>query len=204
MGSMRPPGLSRGQGGALMIEVLVTIVILAIGLLGLMQMQGRLQKSEVESYQRTQAILLVNDMASRIESNRANAGDYVIGDPNSPTHFADPTPIGGVGVDCTVAGPTMAAADVAEWCNALQGAAEEQVATSTKVGALLGARGCVHGVDDGSEFMVTVAWQGLTPVSEPPEGVACGKLSYDDGSDCVNDLCRRYVTTILRLGSLPP
>ena len=34
----------RSQQGGLMIEVLVTIVILAIGLLGLMQMQGRLQK----------------------------------------------------------------------------------------------------------------------------------------------------------------
>lgn len=194
------------QRGVLMIEVLVTIVILAIGLIGLMQMQGRLQKSEVESYQRTQAILLVNDMASRIDSNRANAADYIAGDPNDPLNLLDPDPTGGVGVNCSTTPSTMAEMDIAEWCDALQGAAEEDSVTSTKVGALLGARGCVHGINS-REYMVTVAWQGLTPISAPPAGVACGKLPtnpYDSGTDCVNDLCRRYVTTIVRLGSLPP
>jgi type IV pilus assembly protein PilV len=194
------------QRGALMIEVLITIVILAIGLLGLMQMQGRLQKSEMESYQRTQAILLVNDMASRIQSNPRNAADYVIGDPNDPSNLSDPNPLGGIGVTCGVPAPTtMAGKDSAEWCNALQGAAEE-MATSNQVGAMLGARGCVHGIS-GREFLVSVVWQGLTPISAPPDGVACGKLPtnpYDGDADCVDDLCRRYVTTIVRLGSLPP
>lgn len=41
------------QGGGLMIEVLVTIAIVVIGLWGLMDVQSRLQRSEMESYQRT-------------------------------------------------------------------------------------------------------------------------------------------------------
>lgn len=208
MGTLMRARIRDAQRGALMIEVLITIVILAIGLLGLMQMQGRLQKSEMESYQRTQAILLVNDMASRIQANPRNAAEYVIGDPNDPSNLTDPTPLGGVGVTCDTTPATMAEKDSAEWCNALQGAAEEETATSNQVGAMLGARGCVHGIN-GREYLVSVVWQGLTPISAPPDGVACGKLSpnpYDGavGSECIDDLCRRYVTTVVRLGSLPP
>jgi type IV pilus assembly protein PilV len=187
-----------------MIEVLVTIAILAIGLTGLMQMQSRLQKSEMESYQRTQALMLANDMASRISTNRANAADYVIGDPN------DPTSIGDVTDPCPVAVPgtdTVQEVDTAQWCNALQGASELQ--GTSNVGALIGGRGCVYQLPDvdGVEYMVSVVWQGLTPISAP--SVICGKDSpnpYDGpvGSECVNDLCRRAVTTIVRLGTLPP
>ena len=49
-----------------MIEVLVTMVIIAFGLLGMAGLQMRMQTSEMESYQRSQALLLLNDMANRI------------------------------------------------------------------------------------------------------------------------------------------
>ena len=191
--------MQRAQCGGLLIEVLVTIVILAIGLLGLMQMQGRLQKSEVESYQRSQALMLANDMASRISANRADADSYIVGDPD------DPSSLGGGA--CTAASSTdpLSLQDRAEWCNALRGAAEVQA--SGNVGGLINGRGCVYELVDDEEYMVTVVWQGLTPISAPP--VICGKESpnpYDGatGSDCVDDLCRRYVTNIVRLGNLPP
>ena len=69
------------QRGATMIEVLVTVVIIAFGLLGMAGLQMRMQLSEMESYQRSQALLLLNDMASRIATNRtaATAGNYVTG-----------------------------------------------------------------------------------------------------------------------------
>jgi type IV pilus modification protein PilV len=69
----------RAQAGTSLIEVLVTIVILAIGLLGLAGLQSRLQVSEMESYQRAQALVLLNDMVGRIEANRTNAASYVTG-----------------------------------------------------------------------------------------------------------------------------
>ncbi len=201
MGTLRPGSVPRSQRGALMIEVLVTIGILAIGLMGLMNMQNRLQKSEMESYQRTQALMLANDMATRISTNRANAASYTTGDPNDPT---DPSSLGSVSVACPNASSTVQEIDSAEWCNALQGAAETQ--GSSKVGTLIGGRGCVHELVTGAEYMVSVVWQGLTPISSPP--TVCGKASpnpYDTaGTNCVNDLCRRYVTTIVRIGTLPP
>ena len=184
------------QRGALMIEVLVTIVILAIGLAGILQMQTRLQKSEVESYQRTQAIMLVNDMANRIATNRANAASYVIGTETDPLSMGAEV--------CPTALTTLQERDRVEWCNALKGASEVQ--SGSNVGSLIGGRGCVYERDGGSEYLVTVVWQGLTPISSP--AVICGKESpnpFDGaGSDCVNDLCRRSFTTIVRFGTLPP
>ena len=190
----------QAQRGALMIEVLVTIVIMAIGLMGLMQMQGRLQKSEVESYQRTQALMLSQDMASRIATNRANVASYTTADPNDPT---DPSSIG-AGMTCPTASGTLQERDWAEWCNLLQGAAEVDTGSSANVGSLIGGRGCIQ-KRAGEEYLITVVWQGLTPISAPP--VICGKESpnpYDgaSGSACVNDLCRRYVTTLVNLGPL--
>ncbi len=49
------------------------MVILAIGLLGLVGLQGRLHVTQVESYQRAQALILLQDMSNRIALNRNDA-----------------------------------------------------------------------------------------------------------------------------------
>jgi type IV pilus assembly protein PilV len=180
----------RAQNGTSMIEVLVTIIILAIGLLGLAGLQSRLQSSEMEAYQRAQALILLNDMASRIAANRTEAASYAAYDSSSPL---------GVGMTCPTATGTAQEFDVREWCEALQGAAESM--GGSNVGAMVGGRGCIDDLGD-DEYMVTVAWQGLNPVSAPPDSVACGEGEYDGGTACVNDLCRRAVTTIVRMGNL--
>jgi type IV pilus assembly protein PilV len=80
----------------------------------------------------------------------------------------------------------------------LQGAAE--VSASGNAGAMLGARGCVEQLPD-DDFLVTVAWQGVAPLSAPPASLACGAGQYDDAA-CGADLCRRAVTTVVRVASL--
>jgi len=173
------------QYGTSMLEVLITIVILTIGLLGLAGLQSRLQASEMEAYQRAQALILLNDMASLLASNRANAADYLIA-PDKPL---------GVGATCSAF-----AGDLATWCDALQGASETSGAGN--VGAMVGGRGCIEDLGgDGSEYLITVAWQGLTPISAPPAGVTCGAGKYD-GGNCDGDQCRRTVTTIVRIADL--
>ena len=187
------------QRGSLMIEVLVTIAIVVIGLWGLMDVQSRLQKSEMESYQRTQALILLNDMASRMTVNRLVAANYVT-DSLSPAYL-------GVGMTCEAAPAGLVATDMAQWCQQLQGAAETSGVTN--VGAMVGGRGCVQPFAFGTEpntYLVTVVWQGLTPVAAPPVEVDCGEDLYDlpAGSDCesVADACRRYVTTLVRVADL--
>ncbi|HEY0684665.1 MAG TPA: prepilin-type N-terminal cleavage/methylation domain-containing protein [Steroidobacter sp.] len=177
-----------GQRGTSLIEVLITIVILAIGLLGLAGLQSRLGVSQVESYQRAQALVLLQDMSSRLATNRAHAASYVTG-------TAAPLADGGI---CPVAVGTRAEIDANQWCNALLGAAEMD--GGSKAGAMIGARGCVEALS-ANEYLITVAWQGLGPLASPPDSVGCGQGAYDD-DQCPNDLCRRAVTTLVRIADL--
>jgi type IV pilus assembly protein PilV len=179
----------RDQSGTSLVEVLVTMVILSIGLLALVVLHGRLHLLQMESYQRSQALILLNDMASRISLNRNAVADYLTGGPL------------GVGGACPAAGPTRQEADLNEWCNALQGAAE--VLGANQVGAMVGGRGCIEDIG-GGEYLVTVAWQGQAPIAAPPASVGCGANLYNGavGTPCVNDLCRRVVTTVVRIATL--
>src|SRR5688572_14438876 len=178
----------RHQHGTSLVEVLVTMVILSIGLLALVVLHGRLHLLQMESYQRSQALILLNDMASRIALNRNDVDDYLTG------------PVG-VGAACPATGPTRQEADLNEWCNALQGASE--AIGLNQVGAMVGGRGCIEDIG-GGEYLVTVAWQGQAPIAAPPASVTCAANLYDGavGTPCVNDLCRRVVTTVVRIATL--
>ncbi|MDX5372987.1 MAG: type IV pilus modification protein PilV [Pseudomonadaceae bacterium] len=178
------------EAGISLIEVLVTLIILAVGMLGVMGLQARLQQSDMEVYQRTQALVLLEDMASRLAANRNQAASYVTG-------VASPL---GVGMTCPTASSTQLERDRADWCNALQGAAETE--GGNQVGAMLGGRGCIESLGSG-QYLITVAWQGLAPLSAPPAGSACGVNSYDTaGTACTGDRCRRVVTTVVRVAAL--
>jgi type IV pilus assembly protein PilV len=181
--------IPHGQRGTSLIEVLVAMIVLAIGLLGLVGLQARLQVLQMEAYQRAQALILLHDMATRIESNRSAAAAYVTG--------------GAVGVDaaCPATGPTRKEADINEWCSALQGAAEKIGVAATNVGVMVGGRGCVESMGS-DRYMITVAWQGLAPLSAPPANVTCGAGEYDDGATCTGETCRRVVTTVVRIATL--
>lgn len=210
MGTLNLTGSPHAQRGVLIIEILVTIAIITVGILGVLQMQSRLQKSEVEAYQRTQALMLLDDMSDRMTTNRRNAASYVTTDLVPP--FLGGTPV--VDWDCSddIGTATLQETDSTQWCEALQGAAEKQGVSS--VGAMLGGRGCVEQVGDPAlgQYMLTVVWQGLTPISAPPANVTCGYSAPPDnpydgdaasGSGCVDDLCRRYVTTLIKVQGLP-
>lgn len=191
---IRISGNPRGAAGFSLIEVLVALVVVSLGLFGLTALQAKLQLSEIDSYQRAQALLLVQDMADRIATNRKNAAAYVT-DSDTELGTSD-TPA----TNCA-AETTPALRDRCEWSTALQGAAEKEGTTLT--GAMVGARGCVDDIGN-SSFLISVVWQGLTPLSAPPEGLTCGAGDYDggDNSPCQADLCRRAVSTIVRIGTM--
>jgi len=168
----------------------VTTLIVAFGLLGLGGLQMKLQLSDMESYQRAQALTLLDDMASRIATNRVKAGSYVTGAAN---------PLG-AGMTCPTAATTIQQTDSAQWCAALQGAAEKL--GNSNAGTAVGARGCVESIG-ANQYLITVAWQGLTPVSAPPAAVGCGAGLYDTaGTACTGDSCRRVATTVVSIGTL--
>lgn len=177
------PSASR-QRGTSMIEVLVSIVIVVLGLLGLAGLQSHAALAEMESFQRAQAILLLQDMVDRINANRFNAMAYVTSTPaGSDLGIQDCTPLVG------------APRDLCEWSNALVGAAETNIGGS-KVGAMIGARGCVQNTVAvmPRQFVVSVVWQGTTPTRAPT--TACGAGQYGD------EATRRALSTTITIGCL--
>jgi type IV pilus assembly protein PilV len=66
------------QHGMTLIEVLVTLVIISVGLLGVAALQLTSLKSNQESYVRSQAAMLAADLLDRMRANQAGflAGDY--------------------------------------------------------------------------------------------------------------------------------
>ena len=77
------PGLS---SGFTMIEVLITVVILSIGLLGMAGIQIQGLRGTTSSTVRSQATILANDMAERIHMN---FDGVFIGPNNQNAHYSD-------------------------------------------------------------------------------------------------------------------
>lgn len=70
--------LGRAQGGFSLMEILVAVLILAIGLLGLAGLQTYSLQSNVNAYQRSQATALSYEIIDAMRTNRdiARAGGY--------------------------------------------------------------------------------------------------------------------------------
>ena len=146
--------------GGLLIEVLVAVLICAFGLLGFASMQARATTSEFESFQRSQALQLVADMANRMNANRANAGAYVVNGLIG----------GGALADCSAL--LGAPRDLCEWSNLLSGSTE--LRGSSAIGSMFGARGCiVRAAGSSDRYVVSVAWQGVLSTGAPAD--PCGQ-----------------------------
>jgi type IV pilus assembly protein PilV len=77
---VHPSSLTRGAPGFTLVEVLVALVVLAVGLLGIgVLLVASLQSSRL-ALQRTAAVLLAADMADRIRANRAGGPAYALAD----------------------------------------------------------------------------------------------------------------------------
>lgn len=62
--------------GFSLIEVLVTLLLTTIGILGMVAMQGRAIQYTQDSVQRTHAAMLAGDLFERIKANAGNADAY--------------------------------------------------------------------------------------------------------------------------------
>ena len=204
-----PLHISRKEAGLSMIEVLVTLVILMVGLLGLagLQMQGL--RSEMESYQRVQALVILQDMAARINANRGNrnqagcsavtnlvqrnACEWAAITASVQAYIDDDIGVGTM-TGCTA---SSQAHDKCAWGDALKGAGETE-AGGASVGAMIGGRGCIRQVSANANQItleISVAWQGMGKSFQAED--TCGKGKY--GSD---DTLRRVVSLTTRIANL--
>ncbi|MDN3639509.1 type IV pilus modification protein PilV [Simiduia curdlanivorans] len=115
---------ARHQKGATLIEILITVLILAVGLLGVAALQTQSLSFNRDAYHRSQASVLAYDIIDRMRLNRQNILQYNIGvadaDPSAGSLPGDdviawrallasalPQGIGGINCDandfCTIA-----------------------------------------------------------------------------------------------------
>lgn len=175
---------ARLQQGVLLIEVLVAIVICAFGLLGFAGMQARSTSAEFESYQRSQALVLIEDMVNRINANRANAGAYVSAN------------LLGAGSVTSCASLSGADLDLCEWSNLIRGSAETRSGT-LNVGAMISARACIKRVTNTTDgYLISVAWEGIISTGAPTDTCGQGDAAFP------TDTLRRVVSSTVCVGQL--
>lgn len=66
----------RHQQGSTLIEILIAILVVAVGLIGMAGMLGYSLKGNQSAYLRTQASILANDMAEAMRTQRDKAEDH--------------------------------------------------------------------------------------------------------------------------------
>ena len=192
----RPLKNHNPQAGFSMIEVMVSLVILLLGLLGLVGLIVVSQRAETESYQRSQALLLLQDIVGRINANRRVATCYAI-----TTDTVNGVPYLGKGSTLTPAcgfgttqANTLATSDLSAWSGLLTGTAE--TLGGSNLGAMVGARGCVSFDIATGIYLVSVAWQGIATTAAPGTSLTCGKGLYGD------EALRRVVSMNVQIANL--
>lgn len=170
---------TKNQLGAAMIELLVSMLIIAFGVLGFVGLQAQTSLSQLESHQRSQALILIKDISERIALNRKNASAYVANN------------IGTTNPGNCAALADLAARDICEWALALQGASE--VVGTAKLGSMIGARGCIAS-PAANQYRISIAWQGVQASGAPAN--TCGLNAYSDEN------MRRVVTTVIQIATL--
>ncbi len=143
------------QAGFSLIEVLVSALILAIGLVGVAGLQAMALVNNQGAYTRSQATTLAYDLADRMRSNvnAANAGHY---DPGSATlHSACASSTG-----CTA--QQLAQHDLAEWNAALaanlpMGSGTVCIDSTPNDGSGTGTPACDG---SGTQYSIKIWWDG--------------------------------------------
>ncbi|WP_404368374.1 type IV pilus modification protein PilV [Marinobacter sp.] len=150
--------------GFTLIEILVTMVILAVGLLGLAGLVMDGMRNNQGAYLRTQASILAYDMADRMRANHSRAtggGDYA-----GFSTVGASTAIPACTTDAAGCTPAeQAIADKAQWTSQLQGVGAGMAVLPGGVGEIA--------YDAGSNtFTVSVSWQEIEREGDAGEAIA--------------------------------
>ncbi len=152
-------GHKKYQGGFTLIEVLVTVFLLAVGILGVAGMQAVSVRESGNLYFRTQADLLINDIVDRMRANRNEARGLNSGSASgasSSYNGIDTTNVGTPsGCTNTCDEGQMATNDGEEWGQAIASSSlPGGRGTIAHLGDSLNAEGAVVG----SVYRVRVFW----------------------------------------------
>lgn len=141
----------KNETGFTLIEVLVSMLILSVGLLGLAGLQATSLRNNLSSHHRSQATQLAYDMADRMRANVADAGNF------GTSVYITMVPSDAVvqGACTTTAGCSttlMAQQDLFEWNQAINAILPNGQGTITEVGGL---------------FTITMNWDDDRDANDP-------------------------------------
>jgi type IV pilus assembly protein PilV len=159
------------SAGIGLVEVLVALLVFSVGILGVTAMQLAAKRSGYEATQRSIATSLARDIIERMRSNPGELPGYVVNELGStPVSFTS---------DCssTPCDPAqLAARDLFEWNELLQGASEQVVigGNASNAGGLVASRACI--TNNAGNIVVAIAWKGTSELTNPA-GSTCGEAS---------------------------
>lgn len=172
--------LKKQHAGIGLIEVLISILVISVGVMGLIGTQITAKRATNDAVQRSIASGLAQDIIERMRTNGTQLASYMTtGDGLGGGSLASG------GKECTssitICTPTeLASYDLYHWETMLDGAGE--IRSTASVGGLMTPTACVESDADGV-ITVSVAWRGMSPLTNPTS-TDCGEgLSRYGDSD---------------------
>jgi type IV pilus assembly protein PilV len=151
---------SKGNGFSL-IEVMVSLVILVIGLIGIFNLHIVAKQGSFESFQQTQASYYANDIVNRMRMNRPElvnyAGTYT-GASAAPSKACD-VAIGGNSICSRIETRLW---DLYQWQQLFLG--DNEKVAGDRVGGLDSATACID--VSGMNVTVVMTWRGISVSSD--------------------------------------
>lgn len=148
--------------GFSLVEVLVSLVILVIGLIGIFNLHLVAKRGSFESFQQTQASYYAIDIINRMKLNRSQLASYAgtyTGNLSAPEKSCD-VAVGG-NVICT--NIETRAWDLFQWEQSMNGADETKGTRS--IGGLDTPTACIQ-VSGTGDVIVVMTWRGIRTVSD--------------------------------------
>ena len=176
------------QKGVGLIEVLITVLVVAIGLLSAAALQTISKKIHFEAMERSVAAQLMQDVIQKMRANSRNSGFYLV---------ADATLVTTPSKNCTATqcdASELAKYDLFQWGQALLGASETDDENQS-VGGLAFPTGCILGDTLTSQYQVVIAWRGTTAKTVESGDNTCGdgKAAYTNPDGTENTTMKRYI-----------
>ena len=162
--------------GFTLIEVLVTLVITAIALLGFVELQNRAQIANLEATQRAYATMIASNMAEQIKANPEIGADC-----NLTASFDVGSGHGTSNHPCESGNNS-----VKEWHKDLRGNRETINSGNQQIGSIKNGHGCINytaavpASGTPAKYTVSVAWKGFQKTAAGGPSGSCGFGEYGD------------------------
>lgn len=163
---MTSKAMDNRSRGFTLIEVMVALVVLAVGLLGMASLMVRSQQSNEGAYSRSQASILAYDIVERMRANKVLANPL---ETRKVSYAAQndayalsalptcATPAGGQ----QAAGSAQAAQDLAQWCQMVRASLPNVDSANTSIVRTAGS----------NLYTITIQWQDATADGDSTQNI---------------------------------